>query len=72
MREFALTAIGLKLRGIPPEVIATEIINEARRNGLLGGHLEQNGSSVAAVFPGNGRIDWDGMVWAFVPPDLEE
>ncbi len=71
MRELALTAIALKLRGVPPESIVTEIIAEATRIGLPGGYPDQRGLSMAAVFPNEGRIDWDGMVWAFVPHDPE-
>lgn len=72
MRELALAAIVRRLRGMPPEEIVVEIIEEARRMGLPDGYRARIGQSLAAVFPKEGRIDWDGMAWAFVPPDPEE
>lgn len=72
MRELALAAITLKLHGVQPEVIVAEIIDEARRRGLPGGYMKRTERSLAAVFPKEGRIDWDGVVWSFVPQDFEE
>jgi len=67
MRELVIRAIKRKLERLPPEVIAAELVEEARRRGSLWCRVELRARGLAVLFPHGDRIEWDGAVWAFLP-----